>query len=96
MSLSTKNVDSTNPTQVSALVLLEQLRHSQQPVVLTINGQKELLVEDSGSYQLLLKLVERLETIDGVKKSMEAFERGEGQPAQEALKQLCQKHGIPS
>jgi PHD/YefM family antitoxin component YafN of YafNO toxin-antitoxin module len=91
-----KPSNSPNTTKASMLAFLEELRQNRQPVLLTINGQKELLVQDAGSYQLLLELVERLETIDGVKKSMEAFERGEGQSARGALEELRQKHDIAS
>ena len=91
-----KRRDILEHTTGSARSFLEQLRENGLPVRLSINGQKELLVQDAGSYQLLMELVERLETIDGVKASMEAFERGEGQPAPEALEKLCQKHCMPS
>ncbi len=96
MSQGAKTVDSLNPTKASIQAFLKELWQNRQQVVLTINGQQELLVQDAGSYSLLLELVERLETIDGVKRSMEAFERGEGRPAREALEGLGQKYGISS
>lgn len=91
-----QTISSLDSSKASTIALLEQLRQNGQPVVLTINGQKELQVRDSGSYQLLLELIERLETIEGVSKSMEAFKAGEGRPAREALEELRQKHGISS
>jgi hypothetical protein len=96
MSQTIRSIDSLNISKASTIALLEQLRQNGQPVVLTINGQKDLQVQDSGSYRLLLELIERLETIAGVNKSMEAFEGGEGRPAREALEELRQKHGISS
>jgi hypothetical protein len=87
---------SLDSSKASTVALLEELRQNGQPVVLTINGQKELQVLDVGSYRLLLDLIERLETIEGVSKSMEAFEGGQGRPAREALEELRQKHGISS
>jgi hypothetical protein len=87
---------SLNSSQASTVALLEELRQNGQPVVLTINGQKEIQILDAGSYRLLLDLIERLETIEGVSKSMEAFEGGQGRPAREALEELRQKHGISS
>ncbi len=96
MSQAARTVDSLNSSKVSTLAFLEGLWQNRQQVMLTINGQKELLVQDARSYRLLLELVERLETIDGVRKSMEAFERGEGRPAREALEELRQKYGLSS
>ena len=96
MSQAPRTIDSPNNIKPSTMGFLEELWKDRQRVVLTLNGQKELLVEDAGSYRLLLELVERLETIAGVKKSMEAFERGEGRLAREALEELRQKYGLSS
>jgi PHD/YefM family antitoxin component YafN of YafNO toxin-antitoxin module len=60
---------------------LAQLKQTGQPVVLTINGKAELIVQDARSYQRLLDLAERLETIDAVKDGLASMGRGEGRPA---------------
>ena len=50
-----------------------------QPVVLTINGKAELVVQDAAaSDQRLADLAERLETIQAVKESLASIDRGEG------------------
>ncbi len=41
------------------------------PIVLTINGKAELVVQDAASYQQLLNTIEELETIIGIKKGLE-------------------------
>ena len=63
--------------------------------MLTINGRAKIVVQDAGSYQRLLELVDRLEAIAAVKRGMESFARGEGLPATEALEQVRKKHKIP-
>jgi prevent-host-death family protein len=57
---------------------LSQLKETGQPVVLTINGKAELVVQDAASYQKLADLAERLETIQAVKESLASIDRGEG------------------
>ncbi len=47
------------------------------------------------SYQELLDRLELLESIAGIRKSIEEFERGEGMPLKEAWKQLREKYGLP-
>ena len=49
---------------------LSQLKTTGQPVVLTINGKAELVVQDARSYQRLLELAERLETIEAVQEGL--------------------------
>ena len=33
-------------------------------------------------------------TIEAIKEGIESFERGEGRPAEQALKEIAEKHGI--
>jgi prevent-host-death family protein len=70
---------------------LTQLKETGQPVVLTINGKAELVVQDAKSYQLLLDMVERLETIGAVKEGLASIKRGKGRPMAEAFDELERK-----
>jgi PHD/YefM family antitoxin component YafN of YafNO toxin-antitoxin module len=67
---------------------LRQLKESGHPLVLTINGKAELVVQDAKSYQRLLDLAERLETIQAVKEGLASMGRGEGRPMEEAFDAL--------
>lgn len=67
---------------------LAQLKQTGQPVVLTINGKAELVVQDARSYQRLLEIAERLETIQAVKERLASIERGEGNPVDEVFDAL--------
>lgn len=77
---------------MSTLARLEAWRAAGRPIRIVINGQIELTIDDDGSFQELLTLVDRLETIEGIKRGLESFERGEGRPAREALEELRRKH----
>ncbi len=57
---------------------LAQLKQTGHPLVLTINGKAELVVQDAKSYQRLLEVAERLETIQAVKEGLASIESGEG------------------
>ncbi len=67
---------------------LRQLKEHGHPLVLTINGKAELVVQDARSYQKLLDLADRLETIQAVKEGLASVERGEGRPMDEAFDDL--------
>ena len=47
---------------------VERMKQTGQPVVLTVNGKAEVVVQDAKSYQELLEKIEKLEVIAGVKK----------------------------
>src|SRR3954447_1027878 len=67
---------------------LAQLKETGRPVVLTINGKAELVVQDAKSYQRLLDLAEHLETIQAVKEGLASVDRGEGRPMDDAFDAL--------
>ena len=67
---------------------LSQLKATGQPLVLTVNGKAELVVQDAKSYQRLLEISERLETIEAVKEGLASMRRGEGRSSDEAFAEL--------
>ena len=67
---------------------IEQLRKSGKPVVLTINGKAEIVVQDAESYQRLLEISERLDTIEALKPAIEEMKAGKGESAESVLRKL--------
>jgi hypothetical protein len=76
------------------LTFLRELKEAGVPVILTINGEAELVVADATSYQLLLELVDRLETIEAIREGIASVDRGEGLPVEEVFEEIQRKHGI--
>ena len=74
-------IDSLSNFKRNTADFLKQLKRSGKPVVLTINGKAELVVQDVASYQRLLEITERLETIEALKPALEELRSGEGEPA---------------
>jgi prevent-host-death family protein len=75
---------------------IEQLKETGKPIVLTINGKAELVVQDAGSYQKLLEIAERLETIEALKPAIEEMKMGKGEPAEKVFAELLQTAGKES
>ena len=71
-----------------------RMKKSGHPVVLTINGRAELVVQDAASYQHLLELAERAEMMEFLRESREDLEAGRTVPALEALERLAKKHKL--
>lgn len=71
-----------------------RLREKKTPLVLTVNGRAELVVQDAESYQLILERLERAETLAAIRRGMEQLDRGEGIPLDEAEARLRKKHGF--
>ena len=62
-----------------------QMKETGQPVVLTVNGKAEFVIQDAESYQAMLERVERAEAIEGVRRGLEQMKRGEGRPVEEVF-----------
>jgi prevent-host-death family protein len=70
---------------------LRQLKESGHPLVLTVNGKAEIVVQDAKSYQRLLALAERLETIEAVKEGMASIDKGAGRSMDDVFDELERK-----
>jgi PHD/YefM family antitoxin component YafN of YafNO toxin-antitoxin module len=69
---------------------LRQLKETGHPVVLTINGKAELVVQDTASYQKLIELAERAERMDALKASIDDMKAGRLIPADDVLAEMRQ------
>ena len=69
-----------------------RLKATGRPVVLTVNGRAQLVIQDAHSYQKLLEAVEQKQAFDGVRRGLQSMRRGQGRPLQDALKNLRKKH----
>jgi prevent-host-death family protein len=83
-----RDINSLSNFKRNTADFIRQLKDTGHPVVLTINGKAELVVQDAGSYQKLLELADRLETIEAVKEGLASMQRGEGRPADAAFDEL--------
>ena len=77
---------------------LAQLKETGHPVVLTINGKAELVVQDTASYQRLIELAEKAERMEILRASVEEMKAGKGIPAEDVLAEmrriLAEKQGL--
>lgn len=73
---------------------LSRMKESGRPVVLTLNGKAEMVVQDVDSYQRLLERLERLEAVDSIRRGICAAQDGNAQPARRALTELQERLDI--
>lgn len=71
-----------------------KLKRSKTPLVLTVNGRAELVVQDAASYQRLLNRIDELEAVAAIRTGLEDVREGRVKPARKALKELGAKLGL--
>ena len=90
-----QDIHSLSDFKRNSVEFLGRLKRTGQPLVLTINGKAEIVVQSARSYQRLMELVDTAEAVVGIRKGLESMQRGEGVPAEEAFEKLRKKHKIP-
>ncbi len=76
---------------------LERLRETGDPVVLTVNGKSQVVVQDVAAYQRLVELAtkaDREETIAALREGLADVAAGRTKPVRSALLALAKKYGI--
>ena len=90
-----KDIHSLSDFKRNTSEFLSQMRESGHPVVLTINGKAELVVQDAAAYQSLLDHLDELETLEGIKRGLASVAKGQVVALEEFEKKFRKKHGLP-
>ena len=75
--------------------LLSRIKKTRQPIVLTVNGRAEAVVQDAASYQEMVDLMERLDVVAGIHRGLEDMKAGRERPLDELDREMRAKHRIP-
>jgi len=76
--------------------LISQMKQTGSPMILTVNGKAEIVVQDAISYQQLLDRIDRLETILGIEKGLADVKQGKTQSLEDFILEMETKHDISS
>jgi prevent-host-death family protein len=90
-----KDIQSLSDFKRNSREFLERMRETGNPVVLTINGRAEVVVQDAASYQKLLAYIDEMEALEGIKRGLADVEAGRVTPVEKFEKDFRKKHGIP-
>src|ERR1051326_9355792 len=89
-----RDIDSLSRFKRNTADYLRQLKKTGQPVILTVNGKAELVVQDAASYQKLLEAQDRIEAIEGIRRGLESMKRNAGKPAEKFFREFFAEKGI--
>lgn len=84
----TKDIDSLTNFKRNTSQYLQRIKESGHPLVLTVNGKAEVVVQDTESYQKLLELVDHIQAIEGIQAGLNSVQQGRTFPAEKALTKL--------
>lgn len=87
----TRDIRSLSEFKRNTPEMMKRLRTTGQPVVLTINGKAELVVQTAEGYQELLEMIQRDENVQYIEKSRAQVDKGKFTPMRQAVESLGAK-----
>src|SRR3984957_10955397 len=90
----TKDIQSLTNFRRKSAQFLKQLKKSKRPVVLTVNGKAEAVVQDAEAYQRLLDIAARADVYEALRQSDDDIANGRMRPAEEVFAEFRSRHGL--
>jgi PHD/YefM family antitoxin component YafN of YafNO toxin-antitoxin module len=90
----TKDIQSLTTFRRRSGDFMKQLKKSKRPVVLTVKGKAEAIVQDAGAYQRLLDIAARADAREGIRQGLEESRQGKGRDVEEFFAEFEASHGI--
>ena len=91
----TKDIQSLTTFRRRSGDFMKQLKKSKRPVVLTVKGKAEAIVQDAEAYQRLLDIAARANVYEAIRQGLDDAASGRTIPARKVFEELRAKHGIP-
>jgi prevent-host-death family protein len=74
---------------------MKHLKKTKRPLILTINGKAEAVVQDAEAYQRLLDIAAQASAAEGIRQGLEDVKKARVRPAREVLEQFRHDREIP-
>ena len=91
-----RDIQSLSTFKRNSSELIEQMKKTGSPIVLTVNGKAEVVVQDAFAYQKLLDTVDHLESLVAIQKGLTDVQNGDTQSLESFIDEMETKHGISS
>lgn len=94
-----RGIDSLTNFKRQTAEYLIRLHKTGEPVVLTVNGKAQVVVQDAEAYQKLVEAAAKAdheETVAAIREGLADLDAGRTKPAKATIKSLAKKYGIPT
>jgi prevent-host-death family protein len=75
--------------------IMQHLKDTKRPVILTVNGKAAAVVQDAEAYQHLLDLAGEANAAEGIRQGLEDLRNGRTRPASAVFDEIRADYGIP-
>jgi prevent-host-death family protein len=90
----TRDFESLTAFRRQSSLLTKRLKKTQRPLILTVKGKPELVVQTAKAYQRLLDLAARQDAREGIRQGLEDARNGRIRPVREFFADFEARNGI--
>jgi prevent-host-death family protein len=91
----TKDIQPMTTFRNHSAEIMQHLRDTKRPVILTVNGKAAAVVQDAEAYQQLLDLAAEANAGEGIRQGLEDLRSGRTRPVSAVFDAIRRDYGIP-
>jgi prevent-host-death family protein len=91
----TKDIQPMTTFRNHSAEIMQHLKDTKRPVILTVNGKAAAVVQDAEAYQRLLDLAAEASAGEGIRQGLEDLRSGRTRPARTVFDEIRGKYDIP-
>jgi prevent-host-death family protein len=91
----TQDIQPLTTFRNNSVKFMRRLKKSKQPIVLTVNGRPEAVLQSAAEYQRMASLARQANEQEGIRQGLRALAEGNVRPATEVFAELDKEYGIP-
>jgi prevent-host-death family protein len=88
------DIHSLTEFQRNAKALIGKIKETRSPLVLTVNGRPEVVVQDAATYQALVDRLREMEDLVAIREGLAQADAGDARPAREVFAELRARHAL--
>ena len=90
----TRDIQSLTTFRRKSAEFLTAMKKNKRPVVLTVNGKAEVVVQTAESYQRLLDAAARADIYEAIRQGLHDIAHARTRPARKVFNELRRRHGV--
>ena len=78
----------------NSVKFMKRLKKTPRPIILTVNGKPEAVVQSAAEYQRLLDIAVSADVNEGIRQGLEDMREGRTRPADEVFEEMRRKYAM--
>ena len=91
----TKDIQPLTTFRNNSVKMMQRLKKTRRPIILTVNGKPEAIVQSAEEYQRLLDIAAQGSVTEAIRQGRADVAAGRTLPVEEAFAKFRKKHALP-